>query len=85
MDIIPVSLGPYCYSNAEDGVVLADKALREKLAHEFPAMWQRMQARRQFMSEKLGIGLHESVLPVSNTPAWLPPYALDLETVLTKA
>ena len=48
-------------------------------------MWQRMQARRQFMSEKLGIGLHESVLPVSNTPAWLPPYALDLETVLTKA
>jgi hypothetical protein len=25
------------------------------------------------------------VLPVSNTPAWLPPYALDLETVLTKA
>jgi hypothetical protein len=85
MDIIPVSLGPFCYSNAEDGVVLADKTLREKLAHEFPAMWQRMQRRRQFMSEKLGVGLHESVLPVSNTPAWLPPYALDLDTVLTKA
>jgi len=85
MDIIPVSLGPFCYCNAEDGVVLADKALRDKLAHEFPAMWQRMQRRRQFTSEKLGVGLHESVLPVSNTPAWLPPYALDLDTVLTEA
>lgn len=85
MDIIPVSSGPFCYSNAEDGVVLADKALREELAEQFPAMWQRMQKRRQFMDEKLGVRLHESVLPVSNTPAWLPPYALDLSTVLTKA
>jgi hypothetical protein len=85
MDIIPVSLGPFCYSNAEDGVVLADKALREELAQQFPAMWRRMQMRRQFMSEKLGVRLHESVLPVSNTPTWLPPYALDLDTVLTKA
>jgi hypothetical protein len=85
MDIIPVSLGPFCCANAEDGVVLADRALQGKLAQEFPAMWQRMQARRQFMNEKLGLGLHESVLPVSNTPAWLPPYALDLDTVLAKA
>jgi hypothetical protein len=44
-----------------------------------------MQTRRQFMSEKLGIRLHESVLPLSNTPAWLPPYALDLDTILTRA
>ena len=69
MDIIPVSRGPFYCANAQ----------------EFPAMWQRMQARRQFMNEKLGLGLHESVLPVSNTPAWLPPYALDLDTVLAKA
>jgi hypothetical protein len=85
MDIIPVSLGPFCCVNAEDGVALADEALREKLAQEFPAMWQRMQARRQFMSEKLGLRLHESILPLSNTPAWLPPDGLDLETVLAKA
>jgi hypothetical protein len=85
MDIIPVSLGPFCCANAEDGVVLAGKPLREKLAREFPAMWQRMQARRQFMSQKLGLRLHESVLPVSNTPAWLPPYALNLNTVLAQA
>jgi hypothetical protein len=85
MDIIPVSRGPFCASNAEDGVVLADHALREQLRNEFPALWQRMQRRRQFMSEKLGIISHESVLPVSNMPAWLPLYALDLDTVLTRA
>jgi hypothetical protein len=85
MDIIPVSLGPFCYANAEDGVVLADEALRKKLATEYPTAWQRMQARRQFMTRELGIRLDESVLPVSNIPAWLPPYALDLETVLTRA
>jgi hypothetical protein len=84
MDIIPVSLGAFCCTNAEDGIVLADASLRATLAQKFPKMWQRMQARRQFMTEGLGLHLDESVLPLSNTPAWLPPYAMDLETVLTR-
>jgi hypothetical protein len=84
MDIIPVSLGPFCYSNAEDGIALADEELRVQLARQFPAMWQRIQARRQFMQARLGVNLDESVLPLSNTPGWLPPYALDLGTVLAR-
>jgi len=84
MDIIPVSKGPFCYSNAEDGVVIADEALRSALAAEFPACWKRIQARRRFMAEALGIRLDESVLPLSNMPAWLPPYALALENALIK-
>jgi hypothetical protein len=36
MDIIPVSQGPFCYINAEDGVVLADEALREGIASRYP-------------------------------------------------
>jgi len=81
MDIIPVSRGPFCYVNAEDGVVLADEALRSALAARAPACWKRIQARRAFMADAIGIRLDESVLPLSQTPAWLPPYALALENV----
>ena len=84
MDIIPVSRGPFCYSNAEDGVALADDELRRELALKWPALWGRIQARRDFMIEQLGIRLDASVLPLSNTPAWLPPYALELGRVMTK-
>jgi hypothetical protein len=84
MDIIPLSLGPFCTTNAEDGVVLVDEFLRQRLQREFPEMWRRMQARRRFMHEELGIDLHESVLPVSNTAGWLPPFALVLERAFTK-
>jgi hypothetical protein len=79
MDIIPVSKGPFCCVNAEDGVVLADDSLRSALAAGVPACWQRIQARRAFMADAIGIRLHESVLPLSNIPAWLPPYALAME------
>jgi len=77
MDIIPVSAGPFCNANAEDGIVLADAALRGELAKGYPAMWKRVQARRQFMQKSLGLAIDESVLPLSNLAAWLPPFALD--------
>lgn len=80
MDIIPVSLGPFCYINAEDGVVLADARLRRQLAQDFPDLWKRVQARRAFMCDVLGINLDDSVLPLSNTAGWLPPWALELDT-----
>ncbi len=84
-DIIPVSRGPFCYANAEDGVVLADAALRAVLARQFPEMWERIRRRRAFVADALGIRLDESVLPLGNLPAWLPPFALDLEKVFTQA
>lgn len=76
-DIIPVSAGPFCYANAEDGIALADEDLRRALAALDPGLWQRVQARRAFMAEVIGISLDPSVLPLGNTPAWFPPYALD--------
>jgi len=81
-DIIPVSAGPFCCSNAEDGIALADEKLRAELASRHPECWQRITGRRKFMREALGIKLHDSVLPLSNTPAWLTPYALSQEQVL---
>jgi hypothetical protein len=82
MDIIPVSKGPFCLTNGEDGVVLAEAALRSALAQKFPACWNRIQARREFMAGTLGIRLHESVLPLSNMPACLAPYGMAPEQVL---
>jgi hypothetical protein len=85
MDIIPVSAGPFCYINGEDGIALADEALRSEIAARFPAMWSRIQSRRAFMTDVLGIRLDPSVLPISNTPGWLPPYALEPGRILVKS
>ena len=84
MDIIPMSRGPFCYSNVEDGVVLADEGLRRELAKKYPGMWRRMEARRGFMGGALGIKLDASVLPLSNTPAYLPPYVMAGDRVFVK-
>ncbi len=77
-DIIPVSQGPFCCSNVEDGVVLADATLQEQLAALYPACWKRLLKRRDFMRNTLGIRLQDTVFPLGNTPGWLPPYAMDL-------
>jgi hypothetical protein len=37
------------------------------------------------MTDLVGIRLDDSVLPLSNTPAWLPPYAMAPSQILTKA
>ena len=84
MDIIPISAGPFCYINGEDGIALADEALRSEIASGFPAMWSRIQSRRAFMTEMLGIRMDDSVMPFSNTPGWLPPYALEPGRILVK-
>jgi hypothetical protein len=35
------------------------------------------------MRDALGIELHEDVLPLSNIPAWLPPFLLDAGQAMT--
>ncbi len=77
MDIIPVSAGPFCIANAEDGVVLADEVLRAEIAARAPTVWQRIGARQRFMREALGIRLRPEVLPLGNTPGLFPPYFLQ--------
>ncbi len=59
--------------------------LRGELAARYPAMWDRIVARRDFMAGALGIELHPDVLPFSNIPAWLPPFLLDPDRVMTMA
>jgi hypothetical protein len=82
-DIIPATGTDYFTSNIEDGVALADEALRHSLASRFPEMWKRVQARRAFMTNQLGIKLKPEVLPFSNVPGWLPPFWLAPQNCLT--
>jgi len=76
VDIIPATGTPYFTSNIEDGIALADEALREELAAGYPQAWGRIQARRAFMADVLGIQVKPEVLPFSNIPAFLPPFWL---------
>jgi hypothetical protein len=85
VDIIPATGTDYFTTNVEDGIALADEPLRSAFAAGYPAAWERIQARRRFMSEALGIDLHPDVLPFSNIPACLPPFLLRPDWVMTRA
>jgi hypothetical protein len=64
-------------------VALADEALRSDFARAYPDAWRRIQARRRFMSEIIGIELHPDVLPFSNLAAFLPPFLLRPDRAMT--
>jgi hypothetical protein len=76
VDVIPATGTDYFTTNIEDGIALADEALRARFAEAWPGAWARIQARRRFMADVLGIELHPDVLPFSNIPAYLPPFLL---------
>lgn len=76
IDIIPSRAG-YAGASIEDTVALADEPLRQKLASEYPALWERVVARRAYIAEHIGIQLPDEVLPMSNTVGYLRPWLLD--------
>ncbi len=83
VDIIPATGTDHYTTNIEDGVALADEQLRGALAAAYPEAWARIQARRSFMADALGIDLHPDVLPFSNIPAYLPPFLLRPDRAMT--
>ncbi|MGB5433914.1 MAG: hypothetical protein WBO21_12960, partial [Acidimicrobiia bacterium] len=85
VDVIPATGTDYFTTNIEDGIALADDTLRTQFSAKYPAAWQRIQERRRFMSDALGITLHADVLPFSNIPAYLPPFVLSPSRVMTLA
>jgi hypothetical protein len=85
VDIIPATGTDYFTTNIEDGIALADETLRDAFAAGYPAAWRRIEARRDFMRNALGIDLHPDVLPFSNLPAYLPPFLLRPDWAMTVA
>lgn len=82
IDIIPSRAG-YAGASIEDTVALADETLRKQLSVEYPALWARVQKRREFIEREIGITLPEWVLPFSNTVGYLRPWLLDQSQALS--
>jgi hypothetical protein len=80
-DIIPAPLPDGYALNCEDTVAVADAALRAALAASYPDLWRRVEARRVFMREALGIRIADELLPLSAAPAYLPPFWLQSDLV----
>lgn len=83
-DIIPAAGPPYYSCNIEDGIALLDADGCAALRGEFPAVWQRIEARRAFMTDVLGIRLKPEVLPLSNLAGALSPYLLAPGRILSR-
>lgn len=81
VDVIPTPMLDGWALNCEDSVVLADATLRAELASRHPAVWQRIEARRRFVREELGVEMAEAVLPLSSIPLCLPPLWLASDRV----
>jgi len=85
VDIIPTPLPTGWTLNCEDGVVFADAPLRDELAARHPAVMERIDARRQFVRDELGVTLKDSILPLSSTPLCLPPFWLATRRLLARS
>lgn len=85
VDIIPTPMPEGWALNCEDCVVFADAALRRELVERHPSVWARVQARRRFMNDVLGVAVAESVLPLSSTPLCLPPLWLKHDHIFCQA
>jgi hypothetical protein len=84
VDVIPATGSAYFTTNIEDGIALADEDLRETIAQRYPAMWSRIEGRRTFMGDVLGVDLHPDVLPLSNIPAVLSPFLLAPDLAMVR-
>lgn len=82
VDVIPTPMPAGAALNCEDAVAIADAGLRAEIATRHPEVWARIEARRNFMRESLGVPLRESLLPLSNIPLVLPPLWLAHDRVL---
>lgn len=82
VDFIPSQTGHNGVS-AESTVLLADDELKQAIRADYPDMWKRIESRRAYLRDELGIQLPEDVLPMAGTLAYYRPYMLNDEYALT--
>jgi hypothetical protein len=82
VDIIPATGSAYFTCNMEDGIALLDERGRVEFAERHPAAWQRIEHRRAFMADVIGIHPKPEVLPLCNIPATLSPFILAPDLVM---
>ena len=84
IDMIPAPGNSYFTTNIEDGIALLDERGRAEFAERFPEAWGRIEARRAFMADDLGIRMKPEVLPFSNLSGWLPAYLLKPDLAISR-
>ena len=84
-DIIPTPLPPGRALNCEDTVAFADSTLRAEIRARHHGLWERVQGRRRFIQDALGVSLPEEILPLSDGVLYLPPFWLAADYVCTVA
>lgn len=84
VDVIPTPVPTGWALNCEDVVVFADEALRAELAAKYPEAAARIEGRRAFVKNSLGVDIKPEILPLSSTPLYLPPFWLRSDTVLVR-
>jgi hypothetical protein len=85
VDIIPTPIADGWALNCEDAVVLADETLRADIAARHPEVWSRIEARRTFAKDSIGVDLDPAVLPLSSNPLAFAPFWLAHEKLLVAA
>ena len=83
VDISPAPLPDGWALACIDSVAFADAALREDLRQRHPDAFRRMQMRRTFIRDAIGLDLKESILPLSSVPLCFPPFWLTSNQLLT--
>lgn len=68
----------------EDAVIFADANLREQLKVLYPTVYSRIEARRAFIFNEIGIEIKSNVLPLSSTPLCLSPFWLIPDKILVQ-
>ena len=85
IDIIPATGSAYASINIEDGIALLDAEGRAIFRDRYPEAWGRIEARRAFMADVLGIRPKPEVLPFSNLAGYLPPFMLSPGRALVRS
>jgi len=85
VDVIPGPMLPGKALNCEDAVAIADAELCRTLAASHPETWARIQARRAFVRDTIGVSLAEHLLPLSNIQLCLPPLWLKSDHLIVRS
>ncbi len=81
VDFIPSQAGHNGVS-AESTIAIADADLRARIQADQPELWARIQARKAYLRDKLGLDLSEELLPLASTFAYYRPFLLNQETAI---
>jgi len=82
-DLVGMMKDPVRLAVMEDGVILADSSLRAELASRYPQTAARIEKRRRFIMDFVGIGISEDLLPMSNLNCVYFPFMLDTTQIFS--